>query len=160
MAQRHMTMTERGIADAVFQGTVPYNMVRITDLIGLENRPYTMVYMGMEKGNLWHVNVGQRAFHSLGTNLASQSLLIHELTHVWQSAHSGWAPAYIFNSVWHQLIDGKKAAYGYVSGLSWNSYSVEQQARIVEDWFASGKSESDPNYRYIRDNIRKAKKFT
>jgi hypothetical protein len=46
MTRRQLGHMERVIADKVFQGTIPYSRVRITDAIGLGNRPYTLVYMG------------------------------------------------------------------------------------------------------------------
>jgi hypothetical protein len=96
-------------------------------------------------------------FPGLEKSADSQALLIHELTHVWQSAHSVWPPASIFNSAWHQLTKGANA-YSYSPGLEWHAYNVEQQAHIVEDWFARGMQPGDAN-RYVRDNIRVAQKF-
>ena len=36
----------------------------------------------------------------------------------------------------------------------WDSFGVEEQAQIVEDWFKNGLKSSDPRFHYIRDNIR------
>jgi hypothetical protein len=83
----------------------------------------------------------------------SDLVLIHELVHVW---HGEYRPGFVWNSLWHQLIDSD--AYAYRSGQDWKTYSVEQQAAIVEDWFnplKGGESISDERYRYIEENIRR-----
>ena len=159
MPIRGLNRQEYNIADRVFRGTIPYGRVRITSKIGFRNAPYTLVYSGgLDGEDHWHVNVGKK-FTGLETDADGRALLIHELTHVWQSSHSIWSAAYIFDSAWHQITEGATKAYQYASGQPWNSYSVEQQAQIVEDWFAGGQIESDPNFRYVRDNIRTAEKL-
>ena|SRR5215471_1395448 len=157
MPRRSLRPAEQLVADDVFQGTVPYSRVRVTDSLGLHNRPYTLVMSGGDEGeDLWHLNVGP-LFQGMQTTPDGQRTLVHELTHVWQSAHGISSAAYMFNSVWHQVVDDD--AYNYTPGKSWTDYNVEQQAHIVEDWFARGKKVDDPNFRYIRDNIRTAQKL-
>jgi hypothetical protein len=107
-------------------------------------------------GDTYRLNVGRAGFAGMQRTFALRKLSIHELTHVWQSAHSAWAPSFIFNSLWPQAIKGS-GAYKYTANGVWEDYNVEQQASIVEDWFVRGQTLSDPNYPYIRDNIRTAK---
>lgn len=156
MARRDLTRGEWHLAAQVFHYTVPYGRVRVTDKIGLENRPYTLNYMGgMEGEDTYHLNVGRAGFAGMDRYRDLQKTLIHELAHVWQSCHSAWGPLYIFNSVWHQAKS--KDAYAYSPGKPWGDYNVEQQAHIVEDWFLRGQSKTDALFPYIRDAIRAAK---
>jgi hypothetical protein len=60
--------------------------------------------------------------------------LVHELTHVWQGHNGGFAWGYVINSVLNQIAYGSHA-YDYLAGGQWNSYDVEPQAHIVEDWY-------------------------
>jgi hypothetical protein len=104
--------------------------------------------------DLYLLNVGPDGFKGMQKDLSW--LLIHELTHVWQSAHSAWPPSFIFNSLWHQMLK-RDRAYEYKPGAGWKAYNVEQQAMIVQDWFERSMDPNDPNYTYIRDVIRAAK---
>ena len=90
----------------------------------------------------------------MDTTLYWRKTLIHELTHVWQSRNSAWPAAYIFKSIGCQISRGADA-YNYKPGLAWGDYNVEEQASIVEDWFARGQQLTGSLYPYIRDNILK-----
>jgi hypothetical protein len=86
--------------------------------------------------------------------------MIHELTHVWQGHHSGFASSFVFAAGIHHVgcwlkRQGDSCVYDYVPGKAWKEYSVEQQAELVQDWFAGGAQESHPLFPYIRDQIRK-----
>ena len=153
MPRRPLMSNELHLAFPVFQGTVPYRYVLVTDSIGLQDRPYTLNFMGLDDHDTYHLNVGKTGFVGMGGSFYWRSVLIHELTHVWQAAHAAWAPSYIFNSAWHQAKSGNDA-YAYTPGQSWSSYNVEQQAHIVQDWFEDGQQESSPLFPYIRDSIR------
>jgi hypothetical protein len=152
MARRSLTSYEYNIANGVFQGTVPYRFVIVTDKIGLHDLPYTVSYMGLEDHDTYHLNVGKDGFEGMGSSLYWRGILVHELTHVWQAAHSAWPPSYIFNSVWHHVMSDD--AYAYTPGKGWSEYNVEQQGQIVQDWFTSGQRESSELFPYIRDFIR------
>ncbi len=76
-----------------------------------------------------------------GANLVrADRLLIHELTHVWQSQHSNTGLEYIRNSVASQAIrpDNAGCSYTYTPGKSFQEYGAEQVASIVEDYYAIG----------------------
>ena len=60
-------------------------------------------------------------------------LLVHELTHAWQSEHGVHRVAYIGKSIVAQLAPGD--AYAYQPGKNWEDYNPEQQASILEDWY-------------------------
>jgi hypothetical protein len=61
--------------------------------------------------------------------------------------------SYVFNSVYNQCVLAN--AYAYRLGDPWNSYNVEQQASIVEDWYTGGHPTSGRAYAYVTDNVRK-----
>jgi hypothetical protein len=79
-------------------------------------------------------------------------LFVHEMTHVWQAFNdSNWTMA---RYLWAQTIG---AGYEYTPGDSWDSYNVEQQAHIVEDWHKykiSSPMLAEDRYPYVRLVIR------
>jgi hypothetical protein len=143
---RELSAAEIKAARGVFGSTIPYSVVAISDDVGGGGRPYTS-----PAGFCYRLHLGPHAYANPASNLP---LLIHELTHVWQGHHHFFTWGYVFNSLWHQAIDGSNA-YNYTAGQPWRDYNVEQQAKIVEDWFVNGQQTSDPLYQYIRDNIRR-----
>jgi hypothetical protein len=74
------------------------------------------------------------------------------MTHVWQAFNdSNWTMA---RSFWAQTIG---SGYEYTPGDSWDSYNVEQQAHIVEDWHKykiSSPMLAEERYPYVRLVIR------
>ncbi|MCP5426153.1 MAG: hypothetical protein H6970_13955 [Gammaproteobacteria bacterium] len=109
------------------------------------------------------INVGPAAYRDL-SNWVDQTrdddaegrLLVHEMTHVWQGKHSAFALTYLYDSLYHNCTEGRKA-YKYQAGKHWSSYHAEQQAMIVQDWYISGEWESGDLWPYIRDHVRKGK---
>jgi hypothetical protein len=106
---------------------------------------------------LYFVNVGARPYPDMTSGY--RSLLVHELTHVWQGHNSVFALSYVINSAFHQCRGsarggGRGAAYDYSPGLPWRAYNAEQQAEIVEDWYEAGMPESGELWHYIRNNVR------
>ena len=90
--------------------------------------------------------------------------LIHELTHVWQGEHWRHTGDYVVDAAAHLVGVPLRNPYAYRLGLRWEQYYAEQQATIVEDWFAvPGTSDStgdsastdSPRFPFIRDNIRR-----
>jgi hypothetical protein len=88
-------------------------------------------------------------------------VLIHELTHIWQFQTKG--SAYISDSVFHQttafLTRGDRgAAYDYtiVPGKSFHDYTAEQQASIVEDYFAYSGLRTNTEYKRLIGQVRAA----
>jgi hypothetical protein len=175
MRTRFLTNAEILLARTVFQTTLPYNQITISDAIGLGNRAFTvpmynagqaaaMAFGTLLLGPLatnfvlmrpssYQINFGASGFANSMTS-ANLPTFIHELTHVWQSFNQIIPTSYIFNSLWHQTISGG-SAYSYSPGQAWASYNVEQQASLVQDWFRSdGMSLSSPRFTYIRNNIR------
>ena len=141
----------------MFRDTINYALVKVTDALGLGDRPWTT-----NTPPIYTLNVGSTFYTSLTSSGARRRLLIHELTHVWQGQH--FIP-FMINSAAHQTISaitngGNVAvAYSYTVGRAWRDYNVEQQASIVTDWYDRGRQTSDSRYRYIRDNIRANRAF-
>lgn len=153
---RPLTASEISLAQTVFRNTINYGLVRVTDALGLGDRPWTS-----NTPPIYTLNVGQ-FYSSLTASGTRRRLMIHELAHVWQGQH--FIP-FMINSATHQTISaitngGNVAiAYDYRVGRLWREYNVEQQASIVTDWYLNGRRTSDSRYRYIRDNIRANRAF-
>jgi hypothetical protein len=106
------------------------------------------------------VNIGPKNFANMATS--NPRLLVHELGHVWQGSNSWSAMTYVNNSIMNQCraslssaSDG--GAYDYRPGEDWSSYGAEQQASIIDSWYAAGMPQSGDLWPYIRDYVRKGK---
>lgn len=149
---RALTAAEIATAKSVYQNTIVYDLVKVTDTLGLSGRPWTS-----NTPPIYTINVGE-AYSSLTASDSRKRLLIHELAHVWQGQH---LVPFMLDSAAHQTLsailnDGNVApAYTYTLGKLWREYNVEQQANIVTHWFVNGMKTTDARYRYIRDHIRK-----
>ena len=163
---RLMTTAERTMAATVFGQTLPWwKNIGIGDGLGYDGRPWTdMIPMsapGLSEQLQFELNLGDSADEDLTKSTASScytvggtgnlnDLLIHELTHVWQY-HNQTGVTGRF-SVWASSVGG---SYNFTAGGSWDSYDVEQQASIVEQWFhdttaAPATRKTHPLYPYIR----------
>lgn len=141
---RKLTAAQIAIADSVFlPGSIDFSRVFVTDLAGVNGRAF-VVATGM-----WGLNV---QIMNLGTFSPSTHLLIHELTHVWQSQNHPIPEQYMVNAVASQgaaltgnggaaVIDSSVrshpgfptdypySAYAYVPGTSVSLLAAEQQAQ-------------------------------
>jgi hypothetical protein len=162
MAERIISHAEINLASTVFQGRLPYHLIRIKDDLGLEGRPWTepgvfgnyILHMGPTAYN----NCASTGSWIPGTNLKRINVVfIHELTHVWQGFHG---LNYVLSSLVNQCCGAFTGVnpYTYTVGKNWSQYNAEQQGKIVEDWFnpaVGNMTTSSSRFRYIRDNIRK-----
>src|SRR5262245_24836176 len=181
--QRHMTDPEKAFADQVFKGRLPVDRILLTNLVGLGGRPFTApgpggaILVNLGKGFDDPINYTGKGGDMLGQNAAGQ-LLIHELTHAWQIGNESFTPEYYCRAVSTAVgtIGGDMSAYRYgPAGGRWRSFGTEQQASLVDEWFAGSKNPNksspqqgfppmhsddqgqpnqNPYFRYIRDNIR------
>lgn len=145
---RVLDKSEQDLARSVFGPTLPsWDSIAITNGLGASGRPWTNdgpFFTGsnsMVPGMRYAINVGSVVFSDLTSTGPSLGILcgnfgricdlfVHEMTHVWQAFNdSNWTMA---RSAWAQSWFG--AGYDYTPGDSWDSYNVEQQAHIVEDW--------------------------
>lgn len=145
----------------------------ITDAAGLNGRPFTIPtslvssilglnpalllpsailgYLGSIINVAYLINVGS-SYSTLGTK--DQALLVHETAHVWQGKNSTLALTYVFSSALNQCVHGARA-YSYAVGQPWKSYNAEQQASLIEDWFAQGQPKTGALYPYIVNHVQK-----
>ncbi len=146
MALRYLSKAEIAFARPVFRDSVPWSRIQLADDLGMGDIEYT-----------WQrtVHVGRTHYAGMDASPGGRSLLIHELTHVWQHEHGVHGSAYIAGSVAAQLLHGRDIAYRYFAGRTWDDYNPEQQAMIVQDWYFKGQSTTSPLFRYIRDHIWK-----
>lgn len=160
-AERLLTDAEKNLARQVFQETVPYDAVYLSNGLGLQRRAYTIPHP-LHPGS-FVIHIGEETYPD-ATNSSvvvlgqrADAVFIHELTHVWQGANRRHALDYIFDSVYHQIREGSHAYdlnQDEVGKKSWGDFNAEQQAMIVENWYAAGMSASDSAFTYITNNIR------
>jgi len=126
--ERHLTSGEIELARTVFGTAIDYETVRLKrkKFFLLQPRHITMAPRG-------HIH-----FHPRGTaycddfsqtNLVRQGLLIHELTHVWQTQTHG---------PWYLILNRHpfcRYTYTLKPGQPLQSYGIEQQAEIVKHAF-------------------------
>jgi hypothetical protein len=167
---RAMTAAEKDFAATVFGDTLPTDRIVLTNLIGLGDVPFTVP--GVDGSIL--VNMGgpgydspmtQPLFPGVGYTVGGQTF-IHELTHAWQIAHWPLTLGYFWEAARDHLDVPDRALYG-PAGPPWSSFTQEQQAKIVDHWFAGQTvwarprpasrlpmDPNDPYFTYIANNIR------
>ena len=145
--QREMTPEERAFADQVFAGKIRYDRVRLTNLVGVGERPFT----APGPGKTILVNLGKgfdspTTYTGLGGEAtgirAPGQLLIHELTHAWQYLHHSFTPEFYCRALITAIgtTGADKSAYNYgPAGFEWQSFGTEQQASVVDEWFAGNR---------------------
>lgn len=158
MTSRSLTGPEKEIIWQVFRQTLPSDQVFVTDGLGLGGRPYCNPNPNLLQGG-YLMNVGPTNYGNLSSSRGRRRLLVHEATHVWQGIHGVFPLAYVFNSALCQsasivMSGSASGAYEYMPGASWMTYSAEQQANIVRDWYDAGRPTSGSLWPYIRDHIR------
>lgn len=137
MASRPLTDDEKAEARDVFEESVDVSGVRIT-----RDRPWTLV-APVALGLTVHLKSSWDHFQgdSLRLTPLGRSVLVHELVHVWQYQHGGWAYAAI--SLWAQhaalwRTGSRRGAYlwedAIQQGLAWRDWNPEQQAQAIQDW--------------------------
>lgn len=142
---RELLEAERRIARNVFGDSIDRDPIRIV-AAAVANAPTTL-------GNYIRIAPGESM---------SQSTLVHELAHVWQYQTKG--TQYISDSLWHQVratiaTGSRNAAYEVtiVPRKSIHRYTAEQQAMIIEHYFASPSLQSDPEYVRMIGEVRRAR---
>jgi hypothetical protein len=158
MPVRALTRDEIRLARRVFGDSLLYTRVQISSLLGAGGAPFT-VAVPIGGVAFFVINMGSDGYTSAISPTSLQPTFIHELTHAWQGQHSSNPFGFMVNSLLHQGMSlwrtGNRAgAYRYEVGRAWDSYNVEQQASLVEDWFFNGMQTTDPRYTYIVSNIR------
>jgi hypothetical protein len=160
---RHMTDAERRFAESVFGPTLPANdRIVLTNLAGIEGRkfvcPNASGQVLVNLGNAYDNPMDYRddKYPTPG------KVFIHELTHVWQIHHAAFVPGLVCEGIGNQL-SGVSYEPGF-GGEPWGGYNLEQQATIVDEWFAPcsrsperfrrSKRPEHPFYRYVCVDVR------
>jgi peptidoglycan hydrolase-like protein with peptidoglycan-binding domain len=133
---RALTAGQVATVTGVFGTSMDLTRVFLSDGTGASGRPFTMaVDLGIA-GSIVIINAGT---FSPGTNL-----LIHEMTHAWQSQHSPLPTQFMINSVESQgiaealgLLGIDASAYYFKPGRSFALYGAEQIACQVEKGVAA-----------------------
>jgi hypothetical protein len=161
---RPINPEEIALARKVFGDHLPYDQIQLTNLAGIGGRAFTAP--GVDGKT--YCNLGLALDNTLGADPSRSypnagELLIHELTHAWQIARNGFIPGFVCSGVVNQtayVMGDNVYAYG-PAGPDWASFNLEQQAQIVNEWFAGdGRSRgwgamnsANPYARYITGNI-------
>jgi hypothetical protein len=167
--QRPMTQAEMDFVAPVFKNTLPpASQIVITNLGGLGGRAFTMP--GVD-GKIY-VNLGNdQAFNDptnyKGNYKVAGELLVHELTHAWQIAHSSFVPGTVCEGIVNQANNQVgQTVYQYgPPGGPWHDFGLEAQGAIVDQWFggvataavpnrSTPQDKADPYYTYILNNIQ------
>ncbi|MDQ0948615.1 hypothetical protein QFZ24_002538 [Streptomyces phaeochromogenes] len=168
---RRLRPAERALAESVFKNTLPWDRIVLTNLSGQDGQAFVTP---SDDGTIL-VNLGV-AFEDPLTSVDPPKgygepgqIFIHELTHAWQIGHKAFPSEYFWKAALDKM--GGSASYRYgPAGPPWREFGIEAQASIVDQWYAgsttksvggfppnfarSKRSEDDPYFRYIADNIR------
>ena len=151
---RKLSDKERALAMSVYDKSIPYDSVFLTDGLGPipgYDNPYTTENMG-----LFFVHIGpdiypdatlKKKYNGYGRY---DEIFIHEMAHVWQY-DKGYNV--VLSSFWANTAG---EGYSYTLGKAWDDYNVEQQGDIVSDWYVKGMSTSDDRFVFIDKIIRPA----
>jgi hypothetical protein len=148
---RPLRKAEIDEAKKVFKDTVWYDNIMVRDRFGAFNRPFTLVMGSSGKTkDSYLLYMGPNGFANMSVMWRT---FIHEMTHVWQGQTHSISASYMLSSVVAQAISGDNA-YNYMPYQKWDDYNSEQQAHLVEDWYAvDGCKPTGDRYPYIRDEI-------
>lgn len=178
VGHRPLFKHEIGFARRVFQNTLPFDRIRVTNLSGIGGREFVtpsidgtiLVNMGNGFSDpIAHIDPPK------GKTEEGQ-IFVHELTHVWQVAHTDFVSEFFWRAALDKLNDSASYTYG-PPGPAFSSFGLEAQASLVEEWFsgtqwkastmapgrpprgtrpesAQKMNPDDPYFRYIANNIR------
>ena len=149
---RVLSSAEQTLVLSVFGPTLPaWKGILLDDGLGLHDAPWTDNPMG----NVYTIAIGPVCYPNCTSKKVwtgwgrIDTVFIHEMTHVWQYFHGSYVK---LSSIWAQTLgDG----YTVTAGKAWNDFNVEQQATIVENWYAGGMHLDADEYPYIEKVVRK-----
>jgi len=166
---RELTQEEYDWANTeVFDSALPArSQLVLTDTIGGGDRPFTFPrFDGKITLNMGSEGYDNPRNYGLARGKKNGEVLIHELTHSWQIAHSSMQVEFLADALASKLYEVMGDAYAYgASDKPYGDFNIEEQAEIVSDWFAGRnnhgvgttmipKDESSPYFKYIRDNVQ------
>ena len=144
---RSLGRDERADAEFVFGNSINLDRVRIVQAV-VANAPTTL-------GNYIRIPMD---------GSISRSVLIHELTHIWQYQTRG--TRYISDSVCHQVgaaisTGSRSGAYGVTEvdlrARSIDDLPAETQAMIVQTFFQVSDARANPDYQRFIRQVRQAR---
>ena len=84
-------------------------------------------------------------------------VFIHELTHIWDAAHSG--PTWELEAVWAQFNRPDALPTGTPA---WTELGIEHKAMVIAEWYRlhhanleSAAAQQHAYFPYVRDHLRK-----
>src|SRR5262245_6902201 len=123
---RFLAPGEIVIAKQVFENTIPYDKVLISDGLGQDDREFTLP-TNLPFSVLFNVRGGKDEIHAgdgyygMSKQFEDQKTLIHELTHVWQGEHGQTSWDYVIGSALNQIQLGNEAyRYDTSKWLEWD----------------------------------------
>lgn len=157
--RRRLHPHEIAVARTVFAETVPYDKIWITNLEYVNGRAFGL--LGMD-GNIL-IGLGSR-FDDAVSDQMRRRTFIHEMTHVWQIAHTPTLSALCTGTILRgrEASEGQDALYDVNTlTLPWDTYNWEQQAVIIAtaDWLRQEFTRAGLSYDhlptevYIRNHI-------
>lgn len=120
-SSRVLTDGERALAQSVFGDALALDSILIC------SSPWILKNYAMSPNGSIYFNPKNFYNDFSVLSLESQSWLIHELVHVWQIQHG-------ISVVRHALFD-RRYRYVLKEGKAFFQYGLEQQAKMVEDYF-------------------------
>jgi len=139
-----LTPAQRTTANSVFGSSLDFRGVYLSDFIGVKNRSFTIAFVLPPIVSI-ALMLPQVYITSCGTFNPSTPILIHELTHVWQSQHHQDPTQYLKNSLASQAqakvqnVDAGSpddlfpfSPYAYIPGKAFSAYAAEQIAKQIE----------------------------
>jgi len=162
LATKEVTLSQADydFANQVFRGSLPpREKIVLTNSLGGGGRPFTYPrFDGKIVLNLGDHYTNPRGYITDKRPKPGQ-LLIHELVHAWQYHNNAAAISYVGDALWARLSEDYNP--GRVLSEPWDSFGLEEQATIVDRWFAAYHQNldapdalRDQAFRFIRDNIR------
>jgi hypothetical protein len=153
---RDLSSAEIGLAHGVFRNSLPaWSRIKITDGLGpvpgyddaytTEDAPWFFLHLGPDM----YPDASLATVHPRFGQY--RHTFIHEMTHVWQYYHGYWV---VLRSGWAYSWFGAGTDYTVEASDAWDDFNVEQQAHLVEDWFARGSSPTDDRFVFIEKIIR------
>ena len=138
---RPLTRSEIDMTRSVFGDDIDYNKVQIyngaPEVAGIFRLTKTGLAAITPNGDIYIVEKDAQLADLSQASDAKRKMLIHEMTHVWQHQHGKNVEAeaiflfiksgFKYDNCYAYTIDGK---------LKFQSMNIEQQAHLVEDYFA------------------------
>jgi hypothetical protein len=154
--ERPLTEAEEVWARQVFRESLPYDLVHLSNQLGLHGRPYAVPHPTTLGAFVVHAGPDVYADPTGAAGRVGgqrgDAVFIQQLVHVWQGVHPSRTLDYAVRALVSAFLSGDDA-YRYEPGKAWAEYDAEQQSAIVRDWYLSGMPPGGALFPYVRDHI-------